>query len=470
MINPSLLDRFSSIVGETHAIRAGDPAQARYLEEPRGNFHGATPLVLRPGSVDEVQAILRLADATLTPITPQSGNTGLVGGQTPSPDNDEIALSLDRLDRVRAIDPQSNTLIVEAGVTLQRTQQAATSVDRLFPLRLASEGSCRIGGNLSTNAGGTAVLAYGNARDLVLGLEVVLADGRLWSGLRTLRKDNTGYDLKHLFIGAEGTLGIITAASLKLYPRPSAQSTALVGASTIGAIRDLFELARVVAGPSLTAFEVLPRLGLDFLVRHLERARDPLSASHAWYALVEIAGFAGGDPRAEMETLLERALGDGAADDAVVASSEAQAAELWRLRELLSEIQKKEGASLKHDVSVPVAKIPELIERGNALIIEAVPGARPLPFGHFGDGNIHYNVSQPVGMQRGDFQGQWDRISGIVYGLVTELGGSISAEHGIGRLKRQLLQSVKSPVELQLMHALKQALDPRNILNRDRVL
>ena len=468
--DPALIDQFASITGEKYALRK-EADQEPYLVEWRGLYRGKTPLVLLPGTVAEVQAIMALANETRTPIAPQSGNTGLVLAQTPDKDGSEIALSLKRLDKIRAIDPGGNTITVEAGVTLQRVQEAADEANRLFPLSLASEGTCRIGGNLGTNAGGTGVLAYGNARDLTLGVEVVLADGRLFEGLRWLRKDNTGYDLKDLFIGSEGTLGIITAAVLKLFPKPAETTTSWVGLASLEAVKDFFERARATAGPGLTAFELMPRLAMEFLLRHLPGARDPLSNPYPWYVLMDIDGHQGdGESRAITEKLLAKAIEDGVVQDAFVAETISQGNALWHLRESLSELQKKEGGSIKHDVSVPIAAIPELITRGNVLLEEAMPGVRPLPFGHFGDGNIHYNVQQPVGMDTKEFLRQWDRISGIIYGLVRELHGSISAEHGIGRLKREQLRQVKGPVEMQLMQALKNALDPRGILNPGRIL
>ncbi len=464
------LARFAAIVGEKHAI--ADPlAQAAYLTEWRGLFKGVTPLVLRPGSVEEVAAILKLASETNTPIVPQGGNTGLVGGQIPFEDGAEIVVSLGRMDKIRNVDAEGNTLIAEAGVTLQRVQEAAENVGRLFPLSLASEGTCTIGGNLSTNAGGVAVLAYGNARDMVLGLEVVLASGEVWNGLRALRKDNTGYDLKHLFIGAEGTLGLITAAVLKLWPKPAETTTAFVGFSSIEAVGTFFRDARQRSGPALTAFEALPTLAMTFLERHVQGARNPLGRPHAWYVLMDVAGYQGeGDSFALAEQIIGGALESGLAEDAVIAQSLDQQAALWRLRESLPDTQRLEGGSLKHDVSVPVAVIPEMIERGNVLIEQSMPGARPLSFGHFGDGNLHYNVSQPAGMDQAEFMRRWWDISGPLYDLVLELGGSISAEHGIGRLKREQLVKVKSATEIEMMRSIKRALDPGNILNPGKML
>jgi FAD/FMN-containing dehydrogenase len=465
-----LLDRFQAIVGERYALRDAQAIQP-YLVEQRELFVGKTPMVLRPGSVTEVAAILRLADETLTPIVPQGGNTGLVGGQVPDASGREIVLSLSRLNRVRAVNAEGDTMTVEAGVTLAEAQAASDAADRLFPLSLASEGSCQIGGNLSTNAGGTAVLAYGNSRELVLGLEVVLASGEVWSGLRTLRKDNTGYDLKNLFIGAEGTLGVITAAVLKLFPRPRGKSVAFIGLASPSVALALFQVARGIAGHGLTGFELMPRIGLDFVLRHLPGARDPLASRHEWYVLIEVSsGRSEDDAEAVIEAIFAAGMEADLVEDGIRAATLEQSAALWRLRHGMSEVQKREGGSIKHDVSVPVASVPELIERGIARVTAILPGARPVPFGHLGDGNIHFNFSQPLDMDKTAFLAMWDRVNAEVFAVVAELGGSISAEHGIGQMKRDLLTKVKSPVEIALMRKIKQALDPKGILNPGKVL
>ncbi len=466
---PSLLSRFAEIVGARHVI--GEPADMEaYLVEDRGLYHGRALCVLRPGSVAEVSRIVALCDETNTKIVPQGGNTGLVGGQTPSERGDEIVLSLARLTAIREVDVSSNTMMVEAGVTLLRAQEEAEKVERLFPLSLASEGSCTIGGNLSTNAGGTAVLAYGNARDLVLGLEVVLADGRVLSTLSKLKKDNTGYDLKHLFMGAEGTLGIITAAVLKLFPRPRARVTAFVGLATPKDALALLNLAQERAGPGLVTFELIPRIGIDFVLRHSPGARDPLGSTHAWYVLLELASQAEQGLQDSAEALLADALERGIAEDAVLAASLDQRNDFWRLREHLSEVQKHEGGSIKHDVSVPVACVPGFLEAASAAVIKEMPDARVVAFGHLGDGNIHFNVSQPVGGDRAAFLARWHDVNDVVHAIVAEYGGSISAEHGIGQLKRDLLPKVKDPVALDVMRALKRTLDPKGLLNPGKVL
>jgi FAD/FMN-containing dehydrogenase len=464
-----LLARFVGIVGAEHAVT--DPLdQQAYLVEWRDRYRGTTPVVLRPGNVSEVAAILALASETGTAIVPQGGNTGLVGGQIPREGRGEIVLSLRRLDRIRAVDPQGNTIDVEAGVTLQQVRDAAASVDRLFPLSLPSQGSCTIGGNIATNAGGTGVLAYGNMRDLVLGLEVVLPDGRVWHGMRHLRKDNTGYDLRNLFVGSEGTLGVVTAAVLKLHPRPLAQATALVGLSGPAAAIDLLALLRSSGGGTVTAFELLPRLGVEFVLRHDAASRDPFPSPHPWYVLAETSSSAPEGIDEAAESVLAQAIEKGLAGDAVIAKSLPQAQALWRLREMLSEIQRLEGGSIKHDVSVPVRAVPELLEKGVALLASMVPGCRPVPFGHLGDGNIHFNVSQPVGADKAAFLARWEEVNRAIHALVVDLGGSISAEHGIGLAKRDLLPAVKDPVELSLMREVKRMLDPTGIMNPGKVV
>jgi len=465
-----LLARLTEIVGAQHAI-TDEADLAPYMEEWRGLYHGRTPLLLKPGSTAEVAQILQIANEAGMAVVPQGGNTGLVGGQIPFATGHEIVLNLSRMNKVRAVDAANDTLTIEAGATLKQAQEAAAEVDRLFPLSLSAEGSCQIGGNLATNAGGIHVLAYGNARTLTLGLEVVLADGRVWNGLRGLRKDNTGYDLRDLFIGSEGTLGIITAAVLRLFPRPAEQAAAFVALETLEDVARLFETARAQAGASLTAFEFIPRIAMDFLAKHMPEVRDPLDAPHPWYVLMEVSGARpDGAAQALMETLLEEAFEAEIISDGAVAASLAQAQAFWDLRERLSEVQKHEGASVKCDVSVPLSRLPAFITRANAEIARLAPGARPFPFGHFGDGNVHYNVNQPVDMDREAYLARWDEIAGAVYGIAVEMGGSISAEHGIGRMKRELLPSVKDDTEMWMMRAIKHTLDPNGILNPGKVV
>lgn len=464
---PDLVSRFAAIVGANHAIT--DPLeQEGYLVEERGLYHGRTAAVLRPGSVEEVSAILTLANETGTPIVPQGGNTGLVGGQIPF--DGEIVLSLRRLDRLREIDVVSNTMTCEAGMLLATVQDAAAKVDRFFPLSLGSEGSCTIGGNLATNAGGIAALAYGLARDLVLGLEVVLADGRIWHGLNKLKKDNTGYDLKDLFIGAEGTLGVITAAVLKLFPAPTTVETAFAGVPSLDAALDLFALTQEMTGGATKSFELIGRLPIAFALRHGPGLRDPLAAPYPWYVLVELTASRRGSLRDTLEEVLATAMERGLIGDAAIADSIDQRRAFWRLREFIVEAQKLEGGSIKHDISVPIAAVPEFITQADAAVEALIPGARPVPFGHLGDGNIHYNVSQPVGADKEAYLARWQEMNDCVHAVVRKLGGSISAEHGIGRLKREDLVRVKDPVALDLMRALKRTLDPKGILNPGKVV
>ena len=466
-IDPALIARFAAIVGDRNAITTPSDI-APYLSEERGLYHGASPLVLRPGTVEEVAAILRLANESRTALVPQGGNTGLVGGQTPLAG--EIVLSLKRLDRIREVDARANTMTCEAGVILQRAQEAAAAQGRLFPLSLGAEGSCTIGGNLSTNAGGTGALAYGVARELVLGLEVVLPDGRVMHNLRKLKKDNTGYDLRHLFIGAEGTLGIITAAVVKLFPRPRAVETSFIGTPSAHAALALFNLANERAGGMVTGFELIPRIALEFAVRHAPPCRDPLGTPHPWYVLMELSSQAREGLRAAAEEILGAGAEQGLVADATIAASLEQARAFWLLRHHIADTQKYEGGSIKHDVSVPVSAVPDFIAEASAAVEALIPGCRPCPFGHLGDGNIHFNITQPVGADRAAFLTHWDAVNAKVFAIVARHGGSISAEHGIGVMKRDLLPGVKDPVELALMRGLKQMLDPRGILNPGKVL
>jgi D-lactate dehydrogenase (cytochrome) len=465
----STLDRLKDIVGPKGWVADADAIEP-YLVEPRGLYRGATCLVLRPASTEEVAAIVRLCAAAKLPIVPQGGNTGLCGGGVPPEDRPNVVLSLARMSRVRAIDPLNYTITVEAGCILADVQKAAAEHDRLFPLSLGAEGSCRIGGNLSTNAGGIAVLRYGNARELALGLEVVLPDGQVWDGLRGLRKDNTGYDLKHLFIGAEGTLGIITAATLKLFPRPKAVETAFVGFRRVDDAMEVFARARAATGDQLTAFELIPRFGLDIVVKHAG-AVDPISERFPWYALIEISSSqAGANLREAIEEFLAGQMEEGLVTDATIAASAGQAADLWRIREALAEVQKLEGGSIKHDVSIPVSRVPEFLARATEAVEAACPGIRPCAFGHVGDGNIHFNLTQPAGADREAYLARWEEMNRIVHDIVAGLGGSISAEHGIGRLKVEELTHYKAPLELELMRKVKRALDPENLMNPGKVV
>ena len=465
-LSADLLARFCAIVGDKHAVRDSDE-KAPYLLEERGLYQGRSPVILRPGTTDEVAQICKLASETRTPLVPQGGNTGLVGGQIPH--HGEILLSLRRLDKVREVDPSSNTMICEAGVILANAHVAAEKAERIFPLWLGSEGSCTVGGNLSTNAGGIAALSYGVARDLVLGLEVVLADGRILNGLSKLKKDNTGYDLRNLFIGAEGTLGIITAAVLKLMPKPRTVETAFVGLASPEAALKLLALSQSHAGGALTSFELIADIAVQFALKHGPGLRAPLSEAHPWYVLMEISSPRD-DARTLIEGALEAAMEAGLVDDAVIAANLDQRNAFWTLREVISPAQKPEGGSIKHDISVPVAAVPDFIEEANAAVVKLIPGARPVPFGHLGDGNIHYNVSQPVGGDTADFMARWHEVNQVVFAIVLRMGGSISAEHGIGVLKRDELPDVKDKVAISLMRDIKAMLDPLGIMNPGKVL
>ena len=444
---------------------------APFLADFRRLYRGATPLVLLPRTVDEVARILRICNREEVAVVPHGGNTSYCGGATPDETGSQVVLSLRRLNRIRQVDAANYSMIVEAGCTLAETQEAAREADRLFPLSLGSEGTAQIGGNLSTNAGGTAVLRYGMMRDLVLGLEVVLADGRVLESLKSLRKDNTGYDVKSLFVGAEGTLGIITAACLKLFPQPADTATALVGIDTPQHALDLLARLRTAAGDQVTSFELLPRLGVELTVKHVTGVADPLSQNAPWYLLIELSSP---NPRQALinllTTTLEDAVARGGILDAMLATSMAQAQAMWKLRESVPEAQRRHGASLKHDVSVPVSAIPALIEEGSALARRLAPEGDPISYGHAGDGNLHFNVSQKPGTDIKSFMARGPVLELAMFDLVESLGGSISAEHGIGRLKAAEFARRADPVELAVMHALKRALDPKGILNPGKVL
>jgi FAD/FMN-containing dehydrogenase len=441
---------------------------APHLEEWRGKYHGHSPLLLKPASVAEVSSILRICHETGTALVTQGGNTGLVGGQIPL--HGEVLLSTQRLNRIRSVDESGMTLIAEAGVRLAQVQQAADDKHLLFPLSLASEGSCTIGGNIATNAGGTHVLRYGMTRALVLGLEVVLAHGTVLSMLRALHKDNTGYDLKQVFIGSEGTLGVITAATLRLFPKPDVAVTALAAVPSPAAAVKLLGAMQAHTGGMLSAFELMPRIAMDFVIRHLEGTRDPFASASPWYALMEATGGSHANLTASFEDGLADAITAGLVSDAVVASSAAQAAGLWKLRESISEAQKRESASIKHDISVPVAAIPDFLARAVPAVLAIAPGARPVSFGHLGDGNLHFNFNSPQAGDDPGFLALWDEIQQTVHDIVKEFGGSISAEHGIGLMKVTQLPRYKSHEELDAMRALKAAYDPKNILNPGKLI
>ena len=454
------------LLGERHVLTAADDL-APFCTDWRGRYTGKASCVVLPATTEEVAAVVCACAETGTAIVPQGGNTGLCGGATPT--GGEVVLALTRLNRIRTVDADNNSITVEAGCTLHAVQQAAQEIGRLFPLSLAAEGSATIGGNLSTNAGGVQVLRYGNARELTLGLEVVLADGRIWNGLRALRKDNTGYDLKHLFIGAEGTLGLITAATLKLFPRPRAQATAWVAVPDPAAAVSLLGRLRDAAGDNVTAFEIVGRSALELVLRHIPNARDPFAGKPTWQVLIELSG-ARDDLAVSLERALQSAAEEGVVVDAVIAASEAQTVALWALRENVSEAQKIEGVSIKHDIAVPVSRIAEFIARADAALQAAFPHLRIVCFGHIGDGNLHYNQSRPDAQSNAEFIAQTAAVNRIVHDLAHQLGGSISAEHGLGQLKREEVLRYKSETEMDMMRAVKRALDPRALMNPGKLL
>ena len=462
----ALIAELSRLLGERHVLTAAEDLTP-YCTDWRGRYVGSAHCLAQPGSTEEVAAVVRCCVAAGVAVVPQGGNTGLCGGATPR--GGEVVVSLRRMNRIRAIDTDNTSMTVEAGCTLQAVQEAALAADRLFPLSLAAEGSATLGGNLSTNAGGVQVLRYGNARDLTLGLEVVLADGRIWDGLRALRKDNTGYDLKHLFIGAEGTLGLITAATLKLFPRPRAHATAWAAVPDPAAAVRLLASLRGAASDNVTAFEIVGRPALELVLRHIPDARDPLAGRPEWQVLIELSGVRD-DLASTLEQALQQAAEAGLVTDAALATSAAQTAALWALRENVSEAQKIEGVSIKHDIAVPVSRIAEFIARADAALQAAFPAVRIVCFGHIGDGNLHYNQSRPDAQSNGEFIAQTDAVNRIVHDLVHRLGGSISAEHGLGQLKREEVLRYKSQTEMDLMRAVKQALDPRGLMNPGKLL
>jgi FAD/FMN-containing dehydrogenase len=464
-----LLAALKAIVGDTHVLTAAADV-APYLTDWRGRYHGQARAVVRPGSTAEVAAVVACCAENNVAVVPQGGNTSLCGGATPHAAGDELLVSLTRLNRVRSIDVDNATMTVEAGVPLAGVQDAAAQAGLLFPLSLAAEGSCLIGGNLSTNAGGTAVLRYGNARDLVLGLEVVLADGRVWGGLKGLRKDNTGYDLKQLFLGSEGTLGIITAAVLKLFPRPRTSVTAWAAVADVGAAIKLLRAMRSALGDRLTGFELISGACVALARAQFPTLPDPLPG-HAWYVLVQADDAAANSPlTGVVESALADAISDEIARDATVAQSEAQAAALWALREHIPEAQRLEGPNMKHDISVPVSRIPEFLDHARAALDAAFPGVRYVVFGHLGDGNLHYNLSAPAGTDPDVFNATTPRANRIVYDLTAQHGGSFSAEHGVGQMKREEVVHYKPAIEVELMRRVKRALDPEGLFNPGKVV
>ncbi|WP_421780822.1 FAD-binding oxidoreductase [Kiloniella litopenaei] len=444
---------------------------APYMVEQRGRFIGQTSLVVTPKTTREVSDIVKLCAEHSIGIVPQGGHTGLVSGGIPFAGDNAIVLSTSRLNKIRTIDPTNNTMVVEAGCILQTIQEHAAQHDRLFPLSLGAEGSCQIGGNIATNAGGINVIRYGNTRQLVLGLEVVTPTGEIWNGLRALQKDNTGYDLKQLYIGSEGTLGIITAAVLQLFPKPKEQQTAVLAIKELEDALPLLNLAQSMLGDALTSFELLPRIGIDFSLKHGQGVVDPIEGQYDWYILMEASvAITHSNLKDLFQNYLETAFEKNWVQDGVLAQNKAQSDSFWLLRENITLCQKPEGGSIKHDISVPVSSVPAFIKTANEAVRKMIPGIRPHPFGHLGDGNIHYNLSQPIDMNKEDYLNHWEEVNRIVHDIVHSFNGSISAEHGIGRVKRDENQYYKSAVEMQLMQNIKTALDPKGIMNPGKLI
>jgi FAD/FMN-containing dehydrogenase len=469
MNDDSLIQRLIAILGDDRL--AAGAAGERWLTDWRGRYRGDAIAVVFPGTTEEVAEVVRACVAADVAVVPQGGNTGLCGGATPLSGGRSVVVNLSRMNRVRGVDAANNTLVVDAGCTLAAAQQAAEQHDRLFPLSLASEGTCEIGGNLSTNAGGVQVLRYGNMRELVLGVEVVLPDGRVWNGLRALRKDNTGYDLKQLFIGAEGTLGIVTAVVLKLFPKPRARATAAAGSGTSTQAVALLRAVQSRCGDRVTAFEIVGREALQLVLKNIPDARAPFAKVGEWGVLLELSDMISAEG---LNELLEAALGDafevGLARDAVVAQSGAQAEALWALRENISEAQRIEGISIKHDIAVPVSRVPEFLARAGQALTARWPDTRIVAFGHIGDGNLHYNLSKADALENREFIARAPEINRVVHDLVDLLGGSISAEHGLGQLKREEITRYRSEVELEMMRALKRTFDPQGRMNPGKVI
>jgi len=463
---PETLDKIRNVVGDKGVIDGADAAP--FLSERRGRWPGEAALIVAPASTEEVARIVSICQDNDVAITPQGGNTGLVGGQIPF--GDEILLSLKRMRRIRDVAPLNSTLTVDAGVTLVEAQEAAKKADRLFPLSIGAEGSCQIGGVISTNAGGVNVLRYGNTRELVLGLEAVLPNGEVWNGLKRLRKDNTGYDIKQLLIGAEGTLGVITGAVLKLFPTPAETLTAFAGVDSAADAVALLSHAQAATGGGATSFELLSRRCVELAMKHVPGLRDPLAKPHPWYVLMAFSSGRAGNLRDTIEAMLARALEQGLIVDAVIAQSEAQTEMLWRTRHSISEAIDGEGLGARHDVSVATSDIPAFLKAADGQVERIAPGARVVAFGHIGDGNVHYDIIPPEGAERNALDDKRAEIEAAVYDVIGTFDGSISAEHGIGRHRRETLSKRKSAVELQLMRAVKNALDPKGIMNPGKML
>lgn len=464
-----LIERLRGAVGDAGLILDAE-AQAGYLTDWPRKWSGATPVVVRPASTDEVAAVMRICHETHTPVVPQGGNTGMTGAGIPDKHGGQVLLSLNRMNRILEIDPISNTMTVEAGVVLQHVQAAAADADRFFPLSLGAEGSCTIGGNLATNAGGIAVLRYGNTRDLTLGVEVVLPDGRVWDGLRALRKDNSGYDLRDLFIGSEGTLGIITRAVLKLFPAQHGRATAWVGVASHRHAVQLLSAMQAVCGERIIAFEMMSEFGLSTILRHVVDTQRPLDDIYPYYVLVEIADAQREAPAAMLEEALEQALDSGLAQDVVIAVNDRQRQAMWKIREGVSQAQLREGHPLKHDIALPIAKLVPFIDEADAIVAAHFPTLPVLNFGHIGDGNLHYNVLLPHDLRDAERERLTMDVNLKIHDLAIAHRGSISAEHGVGQLRRDELRRYKSAVETDLMLAIKRALDPDQLMNPGKVL
>ena len=462
-----MIERLQAIVGASHCLTAPAELEPHLIEE-RGLYRGEALCVVKPASTEEVSAVMAACWDANVPMVPQGGNTGLCGGGVP--EGRAVVISTERLNRIRAVDPLNRSMTVEAGCILANIQQQADQVDLLFPLSLGAEGSCQIGGNLASNAGGLNVIHYGNARDLTLGLEVVLPDGRIWNGLKGLRKDNSGYDLKQLFIGSEGTLGMITAAVLRLYSKPRSVQTAFVALPDVASALSILSLAQSESGDQVTGCEIIPRIALDFWCDHLPNAADPMTIRHPWYLLLELESGQTSGLDAVMEGILSLSIERGWALDAVIAASEAQRRTLWRIREEIPAAQKRAGASIKHDISVPTSAVPTLIAQASDAVEAAIPGVRVVAFGHLGDGNIHFNLSEPVGGDSSKFLDQWGAMNRIVHDIATRMNGSFAAEHGVGRLKVDELERLKPAIDLDIMRRIKTALDPKSLMNPGKVV
>lgn len=461
--------RLIHVVGEEGVIL--NPAEQEfYVNDWLGKAHGRTVAVVRPRNTAEVSAVMRLCHQSQTPVVPQGGNTGMSGGATPDMSGAQVVLSLNRMKRIHEVDPVNNTLTADAGVILAEIQQAARAVDRYFPLSLGAEGSCTIGGNLATNAGGTGVLRYGNTRDLTLGLEVVLPDGRIWNGLRGLRKDNTGYDLKDLFIGSEGSLGIITGVVLKLFAAPAGRVSAWVGAKELTSVVTLLNRLQAACGPRLSAFEMMSESSLALVTRHLDGHFSPLNQIYPYYALIELADTNLNGLQEMLQEALTSAIDDGLIDDCVVAMNEAQSVSMWRLREGISMAQVKAGKAVKHDIALPISSLATFVKEADQIVMNGFPDLPIINFGHIGDGNLHYNVLVPLDISPSLYKETTAELNKRIHDLVTQFNGSISAEHGVGTLRRDELKRYKSSVEMDLMNAIKRAIDPNQIMNPGKLL